>query len=156
VNSTRIRELLSQGKPEQVVELLGRHYAVRGTVVEGDRRGRTLGFPTANFSLDAPDQVLPERGVYAGEVRFLDDGDPIRGAVHSSVANVGTRPTVDDSERVTLEAHLLDFEGDVYGRRVEFAFRHHLRPERKFPSVDALQEQIRADVALGRDRLEAS
>ena len=156
VNSTRIRELLSQAMPEQVFDLLGRYYAVRGTVVVGDRRGRTLGFPTANLLLDAPDQVLPGRGVYAGTVRFLDDGDPARGAEHHSVANVGTRPTVDDSKRVSVEAHLLDFDGDLYGRRVEFAFRHYLRRERKFSSVEALREQICEDVALGRGRLEAS
>lgn len=155
VNSTRIRELLSKGKPEPVFELLGRHYAVRGTVVAGDRRGRTLGFPTANLALDTFDQVLPERGVYAGSVRFQDAGDPDRGTEIQSVANVGTRPTVDTSERVILEAHLLGFDGDLYGRNVDFAFKHHLRPERKFASVEALQEQIRKDVALGRDRLEA-
>jgi len=155
VNSTRIRELLSQGNPEQVSALLGRHYAVRGTVVEGDGRGRVIGFPTANISLDAPEQVLPENGVYAGTLCFLDDGDPGSNARYPSVANVGTRPTVDSSSRVFLEAHLLDFEGDVYGRRVEFAFRNYLRPEQKFPNVDALRAQIRADVALGRERLDA-
>lgn len=156
VNSTRVRELLARARPEEVAAFLGRPYAVRGTVVEGDRRGRTLGFPTANLAPDEASQVLPVAGVYAGRLRFLDDGSPARGEALPSVANVGTRPTFGDAERMLIESHLLDFEGDVYGRRVEFVFEHHLRPERKFENVERLRGQISADVAEGRLRLEAS
>jgi riboflavin kinase/FMN adenylyltransferase len=152
VNSTRIREVLAEGRVEEAALMLGRAYAVRGAVVAGERRGRNLGFPTAN--LGSENQVLPAAGVYAGRLRFLDPGRPPRGAELPSVANVGTRPTFGDSRRVLVEAHLLDFEGDLYGRRVEFGFHHHLRPERRFPSVELLREQIALDVAEGRRRLE--
>ncbi len=152
VNSTRIREVLSEGRVEEAALMLGRPYAVRGTVAAGEGRGRTLGFPTANLELE--NQVLPAAGVYAGRLRFLDAGDPTRGAELSAVANVGTRPTFGASDRVVLEAHLLDFEGDLYGRRVDFAFGHHLRPERRFASVELLREQIAVDLAEARRRLE--
>ena len=108
-----------------------------------------------NLSIESGSGSASCRGAFAAFGALKDDGDPGRHARHRSVANVGTRPTFDSSSRASLEAHLLDFEGDVYGRRVEFTFRHHLRAEQKFPNVDALREQIRADVALGRDRLEA-
>ncbi|MCH2171190.1 bifunctional riboflavin kinase/FAD synthetase [Myxococcota bacterium] len=156
VNSTRIRDLLTTGRTREVSDLLGRPYGVRGTVVDGDRRGRTLGFPTANLAPAEPAQVFPTAGVYSGHVRFLDDGDPPEGTVIGAVANVGTRPTFDDSSVMLIEAHLLDFSGDLYGRSIQFEFDSQLREERKFESVDALQEQIRADVVEGRKRLEAS
>jgi riboflavin kinase/FMN adenylyltransferase len=152
VNSTRIREVLAEGRVEEAALMLGRPYSVRGSVVAGERRGRTLGFPTAN--LEPENQVLPAAGVYAGRLRFLDAGLPAREVELPSVANVGTRPTFGASERVLVEAHLLDFRGELYGRRVEFAFQHHLRPERRFPSVELLREQIGLDLAEGRRRLE--
>ncbi len=153
VNSTRIRELLAASRLEEASVMLGRPYTVRGVVVEGDRRGRSLGFPTAN--LDPENEILPAAGVYAGRLRFLDSGEPSRGDVFPAVINVGTRPTFDDSGRIVAEAHLIDFEGAVYGRRVELSFRYHLRAERRFTDVEALKDQIGADVAEGRRRLEA-
>ena len=152
VNSTRIRQLLGEARLQEAAVMLGRDYSVRGRVVEGERRGRSLGFPTAN--LDPENEILPGTGVYAGQLRFLDTGDPPRGQQLPAVINVGTRPTFHDSNRVTAEAHLIDFDGDVYGRHVEFSFRHRLRPERRFPNVEALKAQIGADVAEGRRRLE--
>lgn len=153
VNSTRIRELLGQGRVEEAAPLLGRPYAVRGRVVEGDRRGRSLGFPTAN--LGAENEILPEVGVYAGRLCLLDDGKPDAGSEFDAVTNVGRRPTFKDSDPVLAEAHLLDFDGELYGRRVELSFLAHLRAERRFPDVDALRRQIAADAQEARRRLAA-
>lgn len=152
VNSTRIRGLLREGSVEEAATMLGRPYSVRGRVVEGDRRGRGLGFPTANLAPE--NEVLPARGVYAGRLRLLDEGDPPAGRLRGAVTNVGVRPTFEGEERVLAEAHVLDFDGDLYGRRVELSFRHFLRPERRFEGVDALRRQIAADVEEGRRRLE--
>jgi riboflavin kinase/FMN adenylyltransferase len=151
VNSTRIRDLLEEGQVDEAGELLGRPFSVRGVVVKGDGRGRGIGFPTAN--LDAENEVLPAAGVYAGELRFLDGGEPPRGSLKAAVANVGVRPTFRDDQGFLAEAHLIDFEGDLYGRRVELAFRHRLRSEQKFPDVEALREQIARDVAEARRRI---
>lgn len=148
VNSTRIRELLEAGEVEDAEVLLGRPYTVRGAVVEGDRRGRGLGFPTLNLQPD--NEILPAEGVYAGRVRFLDEGEPARGAGFGAVTNVGRRPTFKPDDPVLAETHLLDFDADAYGRRIELTFQHRLRAERKFPDVDALRAQIRDDVESGR------
>jgi riboflavin kinase/FMN adenylyltransferase len=148
VNSTRIRELLEEGDVVEARRLLGRPFRVRGIVVEGQRRGRTLGFPTANL---APlNEVLPRAGVYAGWTRFVDEGDPARGTEVPTVTNVGLRPTFDDDMGFVAEAHLIDFEGDVYGRRVDLSFERRLRAERKFEGPEALKEQIQRDVAEAR------
>jgi len=154
VNSTRIRELLEAGRVEEAAELLARPYCVRGEVVEGERRGRTIGFPTLNLAPE--NEILPARGVYAGRVRFLDPGDPPQGAVLDSGTNVGRRPTFHEQEALVPEAHLLDFEGDVYGRRVELTFEHHLRAERRFEGVEALRAQIARDADEARRRLGAA
>lgn len=151
VNSTRIRALLASGEVVEAAELLGRAYAVRGRVAEGDRRGRTLGFPTLN--LDPESEILPAHGVYAGRVRFLDEGEPAAGTSYAAVANVGRRPTFKDNDPPLAEAHLLDFTGEVYGRRIEIGFEHRLRDERRFPGPDALREQIARDVDEGRTLL---
>jgi riboflavin kinase/FMN adenylyltransferase len=154
VNSTRIRELLGGSQVESARVMLGRAYTVRGKVVEGERRGRTLGFPTAN--LEAENEVLPEAGVYAGYLRLLDDGTPARGTVLPAVANVGTRPTFEGDDTMRAEAHVLDFEGDLYGRRVDLSFEHHLRAEVRFSGAEELEKQIARDVDTARGRLEAS
>jgi riboflavin kinase/FMN adenylyltransferase len=149
VNSTRIRQLLAEAEIEKANEMLGRSYTVRGQVAKGEQRGRTLGFPTAN--LEPENEVLPAPGVYAGWARFLD----ARGERVAAVTNVGTRPTFEDAGRVVAEAHLIEFEGDLYGRRLEVSFEHHLRAERRFDGVEALRAQIRADVEDARRRLVA-
>ncbi len=141
ISSTRIRELLARGEVAEAAELLGRPYAVRGEVAVGDRRGRTIGFPTANVVPD-PAVVVPERGVYACLVRVGDD-------VHAACTNVGVAPTFERGES-KIEAHLLDFEGDLYGRIVEVLFLHRIRGERKFSGVEELKEQIGRDVEEAR------
>ena len=151
VNSTRVRELLERGEVEEVAELLGRPFCARGRIGEGDHRGRELGFPTAN--LQAESEVLPANGVYAGEVVFLDDGAPARGTRLAAVSNVGHRPTFGDGRGVVAEAHLLDFDGDLYGRRIDLSFTHHLRGEQKFEGPNALRAQIARDVAACRELL---
>ncbi|MCZ6782503.1 MAG: bifunctional riboflavin kinase/FAD synthetase [Proteobacteria bacterium] len=154
VNSTRIRDLLASGEVVEAAELLGRAFSVRGVVVEGAHRGRTIGFPTANLAPE--NEILPGAGVYAGRLRFLDDGEPPAGQVLPAVTNVGRRPTFEDGKGELAEAHLIDFEGDVYDRSVELTFEQRLRPERKFADVNALREQIARDVAEARQRLEVS
>lgn len=154
VNSTRIRALVDAGRVEEAASLLARPYAVRGRVVAGERRGRSLGFPTLNLAPE--NEILPACGVYAGRVRFLDEGSPALGSSHPAVINVGRRPTFKAADPVLAEAHLLDFDGDAYGRRIELSFVHRLRDERRFPGADALRAQIAADLVEARRRLESS
>jgi riboflavin kinase/FMN adenylyltransferase len=151
VNSTRIRSLLAAGEVDNVETLLGRPFSLRSTVGEGDRRGRTIGFPTAN--LEPENEILPGVGVYAGEMRILDGGETDPNERYPAVVNVGLRPTFYQEGRLIAEAHLLDFQGDLYGRCVELSFCVRLRSERKFPNVDALKEQIAADVVSARETL---
>lgn len=154
VSATRIRSLLLDGRVEQAAELLGRSYAVRGDVVVGDQRGRHLGFPTLNLRPD--NEVLPAHGVYAGWVRMLDDGDPPAGTRFAAVTNVGKRPTFKQDDPPLAESHLLEFSGDLYGRRFELSFAARLREERRFPGPDALREQIQQDIEAGRRFLAAN
>jgi len=154
VNSTRIRALLAEGDVGEAAELLGRPHAARGRVAHGDRRGRTLGFPTLNLAAES--EILPAHGVYAGHVRFLDAGEPAAGTVVAAVINVGRRPTFGKDDPPVAEAHLLDFEGEVYGRAIEIVFEHRLREERRFPGPDALRAQIARDVEAGRAWLEGA
>lgn len=156
VSSTRIRELLTDGAVEEAALLLGRPYAIRGRVAAGDRRGRSLGFPTANVAPET--EVLPGHGVYASRVRVLDDppagsAGPPRDARFAAVTNVGRRPTFASDDPPLAEAHLLDFQGDLYGRRIEVAFASRLREERRFPGADALRAQIARDAEEARRRL---
>jgi riboflavin kinase/FMN adenylyltransferase len=137
VSSTRIRRLVAEGRVDEAGALLGHHYAIGGRVVHGAHRGRELGFPTAN--LDTPNELLPPNGVYATLLR-------VGPTVHPSVTNIGVRPTFGDQARPTVEAHVIGDPGDVYGRQVDLAFILRLRDERRFPDVDALREQIAADV----------
>jgi riboflavin kinase / FMN adenylyltransferase len=148
VNSTRVRELLAKGEPERAAQMLGRPYAIRGVVVRGDARGRALGFPTAN--LDPENELLPADGVYAGTLRVLDPKAPAEAAERPAVINMGRRPTFDASRRRVVEAHVIDWSGDLYDRRVELAFHTWLRGEQRFPAVEALREQIARDVEAGR------
>ena len=145
ISSSRIRSMLSEGEAEGAARLLGRPYAVRGEVVEGDRRGATIGFPTANLAPD-PRVLIPARGVYAGHADVLRDGKRQR---YAACTNVGVAPTFDRQEN-RIEAYLLDFEGDLYGETVEVAFTHRLRAEKKFSGVEELKAQISADVQRAR------
>lgn len=142
VSSTRVREALAAGDLHYAARLLGRPYAMCGRVVRGDARGRTVGFPTANIAVGR--HAVPVSGVYIVEVAGVGEL-PWQG-----VANVGTRPTVDGTVR-TLEVHLLDYAGDLYGRQLEVKFLEKLRDERRFASLDALVEQIGRDVQRARE-----
>ncbi|HYE58359.1 MAG TPA: bifunctional riboflavin kinase/FAD synthetase, partial [Rhodothermales bacterium] len=142
VSSSAVRAALEVGDVRGAFRLLDRAYSVEGAVVVGDQRGRTLGFPTANVTPDHPRKLMPAHGVYAVKV------DTPAGR-YSGVANVGRRPTV-GGEEVRLEAHLFNFEGDLYGQAVRVEFVERLREERRFTSLDALSAQIREDAAIGR------
>ncbi|MGH7335418.1 MAG: bifunctional riboflavin kinase/FAD synthetase [Candidatus Rokuibacteriota bacterium] len=140
VSSTEIRAALQRGDLERAQGLLGRDYLLGGEVVRGAGRGRTLGFPTANVKPDRP--PLVPLGVYACWAWAA-------GRRHRAVLNVGSQPTFGENA-VAIEAHLLDFEGDLYGCRLRLAFVRRLRAEMKFPSIDALRAQIGADAAAAR------
>jgi len=142
VSSTRIREALRTGDLATAEALLGRSYRMSGRVAHGDKRGRTIGFPTANIYLHRA--VTPVDGVFAVEM-FGVEGEPVPG-----VANVGTRPTVDGT-RSLLEVHLFDFDRDIYGRHVQVSFLKKLREERRYASFEALKQQILLDAEQARD-----
>ena len=142
VSSTRIRHALESGDLETAEQLLGRPYRMCGRVAHGDKRGRTIGFPTANIHLHR--RATPVTGVYAVEL-FGIEGEPVPG-----VANVGTRPTV-DGFRALLEVHLFDFDRDIYGCHVHVDFLYKLREERRFESFDALKRQIHLDSDMARE-----
>ena len=157
VSSTKVREFLLEGNAEGAAVLLGRPHDVEGVVRRGAGLGRKLGFPTANLR---PEALLPAVGVYAGRalvgVRTRPDGVTERAgaAGHLAVSNVGVRPTVEEAGPVGLEVHLLDKGGeDLYGERVRVGFEARLRAERRFPSVEALRDQIGRDVQAARERL---
>ena len=151
VSSTRIRKAIGEGNVEEAALCLGHPYVVSGRVVEGDRRGMEIGFPTANLSPE--NELLPARGVYATRVWLLDADGRRSPDAQAAVTNVGTRPTFGAGELLT-EVHLLEFEGDLYGKRIEVEFHARLRGERRFPDVEALKSQIAADVEEARGILE--
>jgi len=142
VSSTHIRSLLEQGEMEQVNLFLGHPYFLTGTVVKGRQLGRTIGIPTANILLP-PELAIPKLGVYACKA-------DVDGKLYAAVTNTGSRPTV-DGHQVRAESWLLDFEGDLYGKRLTLAFHHFLRPEQKFGSLDELKAQILQDAQLVRE-----
>ena len=144
VSSTSIRRALAGGQVETATNLLGRAYEVRGVVVNGDKRGRIIGFPTAN--VEVPNAMcLPADGVYAGKFK-CDDG-----SMHACAINLGRRPTFfEHADHSLLEAHLLDFDGDLYGQKVSVTFEHFLRSERKFDGLEAIKTQLQLDVAAAR------
>jgi riboflavin kinase / FMN adenylyltransferase len=135
VSSTRIRRLITEGRMDEAGALLGHQYALDGTVVEGRRRGREIGFPTANLMTD--NELVPPHGVYATTMT-------IDGLVHPAMTNIGLRPTFGETVP-TIETHVLGYSGDLYGRTVRLSFVLRLRDERKFDDVDALKAQIEAD-----------
>ena len=147
VSSTRIRRLVAEGRVDEAGALLGHQYYLDGTVGQGDRRGRTIGFPTINLCTE--NELLPPNGVYATTLKLGD-------VVYPSVTNVGVRPTVDRSGRIVVETHVFDFDRDVYGDHVRTGFVQRLRDERAFDSLDLLKSQIAADCTRARalfDRL---
>lgn len=145
VSSSRVRDALREGDPQEAARLLTRPFAVRGVVAHGDKVGRTIGYPTANLSLE--NYLRPRYGIYAVTGRVLATGQLLKGA-----ANIGVRPQFDPPKEL-LEPHFFDFSGDLYGQEIEVAFHHFLRPEAKFASLDALVEQMGRDCAKARELL---
>jgi riboflavin kinase/FMN adenylyltransferase len=143
VSSTRIRDAIRAGELDAASQMLGRGYALAGTVVRGDGIGKKFGYPTAN--IDTRGLVLPPNGVYAGHARVGD-------RIHRAVLNIGVRPTLKEPMRQRrVEVHLLDFKGAIYDQELEVTFAGKLRDERKFESVDALRAQIGQDVETARE-----
>ncbi|MGK2964678.1 MAG: riboflavin biosynthesis protein RibF [Tepidiformaceae bacterium] len=141
-SSTAVRNALAAGDMERVSALLGRHYTLSGPIVHGFERGRSIGFPTANISV-AADRAMPGLGVYATCAE-------VGGRRYAGATNIGRRPTF-DAGHVSIETHLLDFEGDIYDQRMEISVVHRIREERKFESVEALVEQIGRDAGTARE-----
>lgn len=138
-SSTRIRDHLVAARPREAANLLGRPWEIEGRVATGDRRGRTIGFPTANLAL--ADYLRPAAGVYAVRAGI---GEGSATTWYAAAANLGFRPTVGGQD-LRLETHLFDFDGDLYGQHLRVAFIEHLRPERRFDGLDALKAQIAED-----------
>ena len=147
VSSTRIRQAIRDGNLDAAEQMLGRPYAVCGTVIEGRKLGRTIGFPTANLATG--DAQLPPDGVWAVRAQFSDRRE------FPGVANLGTRPTVDGQSRV-LEVHLFEFSEDLYGSELEIRFVKQLRSEMKFPTIDTLRIQIQRDTETAKELFKIS
>ncbi|MBN2385875.1 MAG: bifunctional riboflavin kinase/FAD synthetase [Anaerolineales bacterium] len=143
ISSTAIRNLIQRGQVAAAAALLGRPYAVSGPVVHGDGRGRHINIPTANIAYPA-EKLVPAHGIYATWAL-------VAGVRHPSATNIGINPTfTPERQGASLETHLLDFQGDLYGQTVQIEFVERLRDEMKFPSVEALIAQIRSDIQLAR------
>jgi riboflavin kinase/FMN adenylyltransferase len=137
ISSTAVRNHVLAGRLERSAEMLGRPFSILGTVTEGDRVGRDLGYPTAN--IDPHNEAIPPNGVYAANVHF-------RGAMHRGIVNIGVRPTFTGRSRQrVIEVHILDFAADIYGQDIETVFVKKLREEQKFTAVEALKRQIAED-----------
>ena len=147
ISSSRIRELLKEGDPQGAADLLTRPFAIRGIVEHGDKRGREIGYPTANLALE--DYLRPKYGIYAVTGRILATGEELRGA-----ANIGIRPQFEPAKEL-LEPYFFDFSGDLYGQEIEVSLHHFIRPEAKFDSLDALIAQMDRDCAEAKRLLSA-
>ncbi len=145
VSSSRIRDALKAGECDVAARLLTRPFTVRGTVIHGDKRGRDLGYPTANIDMGA--YLRPRFGIYAVTGRVIATGQHLQGA-----ANLGVRPSFDPPKEL-LEPYFFDFSGDLYDQEIDVAFHHFLRPEAKFDDLDALKRQMEEDCARARDLL---
>lgn len=150
ISSTYVRQQLQKGDFELVELLLNRPYGISGTVVMGQQLGRDLGFPTCNVRLNRKN--IPLHGVYACEVHV--DNDDLQERHLKGAANIGYRPTVSDSNKAVLEVHLLDFDSDIYGEKITVIFRHKIRDEQKFASLDELKARIAIDVQTTREFFE--
>jgi riboflavin kinase/FMN adenylyltransferase len=146
LSTTRIRRALQDGYPERATAELGRPWAIRGIVAEGDKRGRTIGFPTANIQLGR--HLEPARGVYAVTIRLPD------GSIRPGAANIGRRPTVNAGPESRLEVNIFDFHGDLYGQELAVALHAYLRPEQKFSGLDELKARIAVDASHARQILD--
>ncbi|RCX11408.1 FMN adenylyltransferase /riboflavin kinase [Anaerobacterium chartisolvens] len=143
ISSTQIRDKVAKSSMEDIFKLLGRHYSITAVVVSGRRVGNTIGFPTANIN---PEDylVLPMRGVYI--TRTLLDG-----RLYNSITNIGFNPTFEDNKRLSVETHIIDFEEDIYGKKIEVFFLSKIRDEKKFESIEQLKGQIKIDMRRARE-----
>lgn len=138
VSSTKIRYLLEKGRVDEVNNLLSRPFVTEGTVIEGDKRGRTIGYPTANLNIDE-DILLPKSGVYAVKIHY-------KNTTFKGMANIGTRPTfIPHAEHYTVEVYILDFDQDVYGELLQVEWHQFIRDEKKFANVEELVKQLKKD-----------
>ncbi|MDJ0796797.1 MAG: bifunctional riboflavin kinase/FAD synthetase [Calothrix sp. MO_167.B12] len=149
ISTTLIREHLLQGDIQRANQLLGRAYTLIGNVIEGEKLGRTIGFPTANLELPA-DKFLPRQGVYAVSVSPENEKSKVLKSNSWGVMNIGIRPTVSGNQ-VSVEVHLLDWSGDLYGEKLVVKLEKFLRPEQKFDSLEALKNQIHHDCDIARN-----
>jgi riboflavin kinase / FMN adenylyltransferase len=138
VSSTEIRQLLRLGEVQKANLLLGYDYTWQAEVIHGQAIGRTIGFPTANLRAIEAEKILPKPGVYAVWVT-------VQAGVYKGMLNIGTRPTVSHANTQQIEVHILDFQGDLYGEKIDVAFVHFLREEKRFESIDALQNALEVD-----------
>ncbi len=146
VSSTAIRNAIQRdGDMETAAKFLERHYLLNGTVVHGDKRGKKIGFPTANIQSDNPKKIIPKRGVYAVWVR-------VDGEYHGGMMNIGNRPTFEGDEN-RMEVHLFDFDRDIYGKDVQVQFVSRIRDEKSFSGIDPLREQLSRDEQTARNVL---
>jgi len=145
ISSTRIRDLLRHGKPEEAAKMLGHPWAVQGRVRQGDQRGRTIGYPTVNLALDG--YLKPALGIYAVKVEILSGS--FAGKTFDGVGYVGKRPTFGKTD-IILEAHLFDFKGDLYDAEVSVEMRHFIRYDQKFDGIEPLKAQMAKDEARAR------
>ena len=141
VSSTKIRNAINSGNIELANKMLGRNYSLSGIVVEGTKRGRTLGFPTANISIDDSNKMVPQNGVYFAEVTFNNKN-------YFGVLNIGLRPTFNNAKEPITEVHILDFNESIYGRKLTIRFFNRLRNEIKFESKEKLEKQIKEDIKV--------
>ncbi|MDR1918146.1 MAG: riboflavin biosynthesis protein RibF [Tannerellaceae bacterium] len=146
VSSSEVRKQLAQGRVETAAQLLSYPYQLKGHIVQGDRIGRTLGFPTANIQIDEPFKVIPHTGVYA--VRVSWKGNPYKGMLY-----IGRRPTLPHSERLSMEVHILDFQGDIYTNELSVSFISYIRADIRFRSMEELKEQLKRDEKTVRTQL---
>lgn len=142
VSSTKIRYYLSNGEIEKANVYLGREFSLIGTVIEGKKLGRSLGFPTANLSLEQ-ETFIPNFGVYAGTVNIDNE-------IFNAIVNIGINPTVDDQSTVKIEAHIFDFSSDIYDKKVELSLNKFIRNEIKFNNIDELKIQIAEDIKTAK------
>ncbi len=144
ISSSQIRSCLGNGDVQQVADLLGRPYRISGEVIQGDHRGHSLGFPTANLNVWT-ERAIPKAGVYICQ-------SVVAGKTYATVTNIGVRPTFDESQRnsPSVEAHLLDFDQDIYGQTIDLDFIDRLRDEQHFPTPQALIAQVQQDIAQAR------
>ncbi len=138
VSSTKIRHAITAGHMEEASHMLGRHYSLKGTVMHGNKLGRTLGYPTANLQPQEPEQIIPANGIYA--IQATHEGN-----LYNGMMSIGFNPTVTDKKELRIEANLFDFDKEIYGDTLEIIFIKKLRDEQKFDSLEALKEQIGKD-----------